>query len=720
MAYQSASDDADTKTKANDANSDADLHKRGRKLWEKSKDAEKHNRDTARESIKFGRLGEQWPEKMRKEREDAGRPILTENRLPTFSRQVVNDARQNKPGIKVHPVDSGADVKTADVMNGLIRNIEVTSNADVAYDTAVESAVDGGFGYIRLNIDWSHDDSFDKDIKIIAVPNQFSVYGDATSRCADSSDWNDAWLIEQKDFDTFKTRWPNAEMVDWDSDAWKECPDWITEDSVMVAEWWHREEVEREIAKLSSGEVVPAEWLEGTELTAGLLPENAGTPMTNLAALQITGVTVTARRTAKSYKVMQYLMTGCEILETNEWAGQFIPIVPVYGEVIHLEGKRYLRSLYHNAMDPQAMLNFWITAATEQVALQPKAPYIGAEGAFDNDPRWDTANTENHPYMEYKTVAGASPPQRQAPPQMPAAMMQMVMAAADSIKSTLGMFNASLGQASNEVSGIAIHERKQEGDTSTFHFIDNLSRAIRHVGRILIDLIPHVYTGERMIRIIGPDGKAQNVQLGTKPPANSSVPQPGAQPMPNQPGQPMPQPQPGAAPQQQGEQILGPDGQPIIPPEIFDLSVGKYDLVVEAGPSFTTRRAEAASSMLELIRAFPPAASVLGDLLAKNLDWPDADTVSQRLRSLLPPNAQGDQASAQQQGMMKQISDLTLQIKAAQDDQQANMLKARTDAFSAETDRMKVTGDHEMKQGRLLLDAAKASQPQPVHHGFAA
>lgn len=720
MAYQSASDDADTKTKAKGADGDADLHKRGRKLWEKSRDAEEHNRNTARESIKFGRLGEQWPEKMRKEREDAGRPVLTENRLPTFSRQVVNDARQNKPGIKVHPVDSGADVKTASIYDGLIRNIEVTSNADVAYDTAVESAVDGGFGYIRLNIDWSHDDSFDKDIKIIAVPNQFSVYGDPTSRCADSSDWNNAWLIEEMDKEEFKDKYPNAEMVDWDSDVWKECTDWITENSVMVAEWWNRKEVEREIAKLSSGEVVPAEWLEGTELTAGLLPENAGTPMTNLAALQITGVTVTARRTAKSYKVTQRLMTGCEILETNEWAGQFIPIVPVYGEVIHLEGKRYLRSLYHNAMDPQAMLNFWITAATEQVALQPKAPYIGAEGAFDNDPRWDTANTENHPYMEYKTVPGANPPQRQAPPQMPAAMMQMVMAAADSIKSTLGMFNASLGQASNEVSGVAIHERKQEGDTSTFHFIDNLSRAIRHIGRMLIDLIPHVYTGERMIRVIGKDGKAQNVQLGQRPAANQNSPTnaaPGQQPQPQtQPGQP-------GAPEQsaeQNEQVLGPDGQPIIPAEVYDLGVGKYDLVVEAGPSYSTRRAEAAASMIELIRAFPQAASVLGDLLAKNLDWPDAETVSERLRALLPPGAQGAGASGQVQGLMKQIQDLTTQIQAMQGDKQADMMKAQTDAFSAQTERIKVTGNLQHDTGQLLLEANKQSQPQLLHRGIAA
>jgi hypothetical protein len=683
--------------------------KRARKLYELAKEDVKENHDKGRESIRFSRLGEQWPEEIRVQRELEGRPCLTENRLPTFGRQVVNDCRLNKPGIKVHPVDSGADLKTAAVFDGLIRNIEVTSEADIAYDTAVESAVDAGFGFMRVNLDWAHDDAFEKDLKILAVTNQFSVLPDPNSRSADSSDWNDCFVREMVPRDEFKHRFPKAKMVNWDASDWQDIKgDWLTSDEVMICEWWHREEVSRDIVKLSNGIVVDADWLEGTELIS-TMEELGGAPITNLGVLELFNVTVVAKRKARSYKVIQYVMTACEVLEKTEWPGRFIPIIPVYGEVIHLDGKRYLRSLYHNAMDSQAMYNFWLSAATEMVALQPKAPWTGPVGMFDTDrAKWDTANIDNHSTLEWDLVEGyAGGPTRQPPASMPSSMMQMLLAAADGIKSTLGMFNASLGQASNEVSGIAIHERKQEGDTSTFHFTDNLSRAIRHLGRILIDLIPHVYTGERMVRILGPDRvTAQNVQLGARP----MVQQPGTAPA-----------LPVGAQHGPEQAPMTPQGQMLVPAEVYDLAVGKYDLVVETGPSFSTRRAEAASSMIELIRAFPPAASVLGDLLAKNLDWPDADTVAQRLRALLPPAAQGGGPEAQQvQGLLKQISDLTAQLQGLQGDKSSDMLKARTDAFNAETKRMEVTGDHQLQQGRLLLDAANMShhghgQPHMVH-----
>ncbi|MFM8821107.1 MAG: portal protein, partial [Phenylobacterium sp.] len=300
------------------------------------------------------------------------------------------------------------------------------------------------------------------------------------------------------------------------------------------------EQTEREILLLSDRNIVGAkEFEQAADLfaMAGIVPVNS--------------------RMAKAYKITQRIMTGAEILETNEWQGQYLPIVPVYGEEINIEGKRYFRSLIHNGMDAQRMLNYWRTTATELVALAPRVPFIGEEGAFDADPNWVTANTQSHPFLQY--ARGSNMPQRQPIDGGTAAgAMSEALAASDDIKSTIGMYDASLGARSNETSGKAILARQREGDVSTFHYIDNLSRAIRHAGRVLIDLIPRVYSAPRMVRILGPDGA----------PALAAV---------------------------NGAEGGG--------SRVFDLSAGRYDLTVRAGPSFASRREEAASQMIELIRA---------------------------------------------------------------------------------------------------------------------
>jgi hypothetical protein len=316
----------------------------------------------------------------------------------------------------------------------------------------------------------------------------------------------------------------------------------------------------------------------------------------------------------------------------------------VYGDEVNIEGRRHLRSLVRDAKDPQRMFNYWRTTSTELVALAPRAPFIGPKGAFKTDAdKWATANTDNHAYIEFD---GATPPARQEFAGVPAGALQEALNASDDIKSILGLFDASLGAASNETSGRAILARQREGDVSTFHFVDNLSRAIRHAGRILIDLIPHVYSQPRIVRVLGPGGE----------PATVAVNQPAGQP-----------------------------GAPSAMQAVYDLGAGKYDLTVEAGPSFTTRREEAANQMLELIRAFPQAAPVLGDLLAKNLDWPGAEEIAQRLKTLLPPQLQG-QAQGGQAG--QQVASLQQQIAALQADQSVQNRKLDIEQFRAETDRI--------------------------------
>ncbi|HEX2801044.1 MAG TPA: portal protein, partial [Phenylobacterium sp.] len=611
-------------------------------------DAEAENRREALDDLRFARLGEQWPAAIRRERDLDGRPCLTINRLPAFIRQVVNDARRNKPAIVVHPVDDQADPATAEVFNGLIRHIEQSSDAEVAYDTALDFAVTGGFGYFRINTRYACDDGFDQDLVVERVANPFSIYGDPNGTAADSSDWNSAFVVDTLPKAGFEARWKGADAVDWAADSYASLTGpWLDGDRVMVAEHWIREAVQRSIVALSDGQVVEVAVYEKQK-----------------AMFDALGVSVIGRpRNVASHKVVQRIMTGAEVLETVDWAGKFIPIVPVYGEELHVDGRRRLRGLVRDAKDPQRMFNYWRTTSTELVALAPKTPFIGRKGAFETDSaKWATANVQTHAYIEYD---GPEPPQRQLFAGPPAGAMQEALNASDDMKAIMGLHDASLGARSNETSGRAILMRQREGDVSTFHYVDNLNRAMRHAGRILLDLIPKVYSTPRAIRVLGADGQAKAVRV-------------------NQP-----------AGEGQGGAAL-PDGLAQVRDieKIYDLTVGKYDLTVRSGPSFNSRREEAASEMLELIRAFPAAAPLIGDLLAKNLDWPGADEVAARLRAMLPAQARGasPEAQAAQAQMAKLAQALTAaqaQIEALRQDRSHEARKLEIDAFEAETNRMK-------------------------------
>jgi hypothetical protein len=576
-----------------------DILRRAKEAFAIAEEAESDNRQSYRDDTLFVRAREQWPEAIRKQREAEGRPCLTIDKLGPVIRQVVNDARQNKPSIKVHPVDSQGDPKTAEIINGLIRNIESTSNADVAYDTAVECAVGGGFGYIRVGMDYAYDDSFDMDITIDRVPNPLSVYGDPNSTAADGSDWNVAFVVDRVPKDEFKKRYPKAGITDWDSDAWDTAGEWLNSDGVLVAEYWTREEYEKTIVKTSDGRTFSEDQLTEDEDLA--------------LALEAGLIHVVGTRVTKCYRVIQRIMTGAEILSEREWPGRYIPISPVYGDEFWIDGKRYLRSLINGAKDAQQMLNFWRTSGTELVALAPRVPFIGRKGAFDHDQeRWQTANVRSHSYLEYE---GPEAPQRQPLDSgIAAGSMQEALNASDDIKSITGIYDASLGARSNETSGRAILARQREGDVSTFHFIDNLSRAIRHTGRIIIDLIPHVYNAARIVRIIGEDGSQQAQAVNQPAPEMDERGQPKVDEM--------------------GNAIMA----------IHDLTVGKYDLTVSTGPNYTTQRQETADQMMQLIQAYPAAAPLVGDILVKSLDWQGADEIAERIRRMIPPQATGEQA----------------------------------------------------------------------------
>ena len=602
------------------------------------------------DDIRFARLGDQWDDTIKTNRVRDGRPVLTINKCPVFARQVLNDARQNKPAIKVHPVDDHADVDTAEVMNGLIRNIETTSNADVAYDTGLENAVYSGMGFWRVSIDYASYDQFEKDIVIERIPNPLSVMPDMNSQAADASDWNKCFITEIISRDQFELDYPDANPVDWKQGQTLD-DDWRTEDDVRIAERWTRKPKKDDLLKLSDGTILLGEsYTKHQELFTSL------------------GLQVVATRETMTHEVIQEILSAEEVLETIDWPGRYIPIVPVYGEEFNVEGKRYFHSMFSQAKDPQRMFNYWRTSSTELVALQPKAPFIGAKGQFDSDAKnWASANTDNHAYLEYDVVDGAqAPPQRQQPPTVSQGALQEAMNADMDMKGIIGIQDPNLGIGSNrDMSGKAVREWKAGGDLSNFHFIDNFSRAMEYTGRVLLDIIPHVYSEQRIQRVMGLDGVSQAVPL-------------------NQPYQ------------KSGSE------------KIHDFSKGKYDLVVETGPSYGTKRIEARESMENIVKAAPQMLSLVGDLIAKNMDWEGADEMAKRFEAMLPPQIQAlkqmtdipEEARtyvAQAQGQVQELQGVL---------QQKDQMLAQMDQAIKEL-RLQVTnkqGDNQVKQEKLALD----------------
>jgi hypothetical protein len=627
-----------------------DIVKEALDAFQAAQSAESDNRKRALEDIRFARIpGNHWPEEVRKQREIEMRPCLEIDILGPVLRQIVNDARMNRPATTIIPVDSKADIDTAEVLTGMVRSIESSSNADIAYDTSIEAAASGGFGYWRVNVDYANiamdedgvtemgASAFDKSVFIRTVANPFSIYGDPDSTELDGSDWMVAHVVETMGRARFRDKYPGAKETDFDGVLWGgvEAP-WRDEKSIQVAEYWKREKVVKKAIAIQTQDdvliVMEDEYLREKALFDQL------------------GGEVIGERPIMTHKVTQHIVNGVEELSKTDWLGSYIPIVPVYGEEVNEEGRRHFFSAVNRAKDSQRNFDYWRSAATEMVALAPRVPFVGPKGAFETDhAKWSTANSSSHAFLEYD---GPIAPARQQGPTVPTGMMQEALSAADDVKRITGIHEASLGMASNETSGKAIMARQREGDVSTFHFIDNLTRAIRHSGRIIVDLIPKVYSTPRIVRILGEDGTTEERQL-------------------NQ-----------AYEDAQGKQ------------RIHDVRTGRYDVAVKAGPSFTSRREEAATQMMELVRVFPDAAPIIGDLLAKNLDWPGADEIAKRLERMLPDGVKDEQGEIppevqqQMQQMAEALQVLQQRLAEAEGEKDLKTREMQVKEYEAVTARL--------------------------------
>lgn len=574
----------------------------------------------AREDLHFlsDEPGAQWDSDDYNRRLRAKRPALTIDQMSQFVNQASNDIRMNTPSINVIPHAGGADIETAEIIQGKIRDIELQSGADDAYDTAVNNAIKCSIGFIRIDHDYADDESFEQELTIDRVVNPLAVFLDDESIEPDGSDAKCGYVLEEVSEEDFKEQYPGKEPVSFGDEPPRKG-------YLYIAEYFKIKEEKVRIGLTADGEKVPYE--EGREYASDRF--------------------ITKR------KVYRYKLSGADPLEEGTFPGKYIPIVPVYGEEAWAEGKRHLQSLIRKAKDPQRMYNYWKSMETELLMKQQKAPFMAAEGQTED---WadDWTNPDKSQVLRYKTTDAkgnpVSPPIALPQPVLPVGITQASKMAVDDIKATMGLYNAWMGHQSNETSGVAIRERKSEGDRAIYHYGDNLVRSITQVGRILVSAFPDIYDTPRQIRIIDEEENAKTVGIN-------------------------------------GEIVEGQSRE-------FSFAQGQYSVRVTTGQSFATMRQESADFFERLVTAQPEMMQVMGDLLFRNLDLPGAQAIAARMEKLIDPK------------LLDEDEELSPQAMAAM--QENEQLKAAIMELQAQVQEAKSALDN--KQAEIQIKASEAAQ----------
>ena len=544
----------------------------------------KDNMDRAEEDLDWI-FGEQYKDS---ERDIDNRLELTFNKLPQFINKVTGGQRSSVQSIKVSPTgvsfgkeeprltaESGKEIPLSTVLTALIRDIQYQCNAQDWYKTAFKHALEGGFGWLRVYTKYQ-DKGFDQDIVISGVRNRWAVVIDPKAQESDRSDMNYAFISERMDLEEFKTRYPNKSYEQVLQDGELVNTFWGEQDTITVTEYFRRVATERTLVELSSGEI---HYKDEIEDVLDKLDEK-----------------IIRERKVTTYKVLWSKISALDILEKErEIKTSTIPIVPVLGRVTDFKVKKETKGLIHDAIDAQKAVNIMKSSALERIDQAPLSPWLASDKAikgYENE--WKYANTMKYDTLTYNE--GYTPPTRLANAPMPVAELQTADTMANDMKDSTGIFNASLGQSSSEISGKAIKARQSEADVGTYEFIDNYKNAIRRVGILCTELIPHIYDTERTLRLRHADDTTDVIVV------NKVV-----------------------RDEQTGKDIV-----------VHDLNQGTHTVVISTGATYENKREENAEQILELIRINPKVAEVGSDLLVKNLDFSDSDILAERLEKTIP------------------------------------------------------------------------------------
>lgn len=565
----------------------------------------------------------QWPDTARAARgfgTGDERPCLTVNKAKQHCLQITNDARQNKTSVKIKPVGNEATYEGAQVMEGIVRHIEYISDAQAHYATATKFQVQGGLGYLKVYTDYVDDLSFDQEIMIGGIADPLQVFVDPDSVEPDGSDARFAFEFADMPRDEFEIQYPEykGRMV---ATALGNDDGWIAEKHVRVAGYWYRREVKDTLIVFtdpSTGEKRPIKRSE-TKGWRGALRKALNEQLDDPA---------TQTREIMGHEVKWCRIVGDRIAEEKDWHGTTIPIIPVIGEKTVIEGEMDRKGHVRAMIDSQRMLNYNASAAIEYGALQSKTPYVAAKAAIEgNSDQWMAANLQNFSVLTWNHLdddGNPIPAPVKIPPPMGAPLYQEGMKnAADDMMAVSGQYQPVLGEPSNERSGKAIAERQRQGENATYHFIDHQAMAVRRIGKIIVELIPHIYDTPRTIKIMGEDGSDSDIQLD--PSAKLAYERRKKET------------------DQAAEQV------------IMNPTIGRYDVMSDVGPDFATRRQEAFNALSQIAQQNPALMQIIGDLVMLAADFPLADEAAERLKRMVPAQALGDGPPPEVMALQKQL-----------------------------------------------------------------
>lgn len=521
------------------------------------------NYNEAKTDLNFYLGKDHWDEADLTARRESGKISLVINELPQFVHQVTNDIRQNVPSIKALP-DADGDIETGKIYTGLFRAIEYRSHSDEVCDTAAEYAVKCGIGFMAIDHDYIDDESDEQEILFKTVPDPLSVFLDPSSVEYDGRDANSVIVLENISKKDFERLYPGKAFTSFTDPQNKENQDNIVLGQIFIREF--------------------------------------------------TG------KHGKTAIINRYKFSGSDRLGSTTFPGKYIPYVPIYGEVTWVNGKRIVSSLIRQARDPQKRLNHWASKEAEILSMAPIAPVMAAVGVIVNDRgQWQRPGSEM--VLEYNQMdADGNPapaPQRLAPPPIPTGIINAMEGAKENIKESMGLYNASIGNKSNEVSGVAIDARKHEGDVNTFHFADNARRSYGHMGEVAIEMMPVIYDTPRIVQTLNDEMDVEMVGINN-------------------------------APMQEGQK------------QAYDLTKGKYHVRITTGASYTTKRQEEAAFLTSVFEKDPALMQIGGDILFKSMDMPGAQAMAARLKKTIPAQLLDDNQDD------PKVVQLTQQLQQAQ------------------------------------------------------
>lgn len=627
----------------------------------------------------------QWPNMIKRSRDVDSKPCLTINMIRQHNLQIVNQAKQNKSSVKIAAKGGGATVESSKVYEGLVRNTEYISNAQAAYSTALEFAVDGGKGWWRIITDYVDNESDDQEIYIKRVVDPLAVFADPDAQERDKSDMKYLLFFDLVPKESFKELYPRfkdiGDVAPLGIGAME--TDWVRSGMMRVCEYFRKVEKDDTLIRF-----VDPRSGERKSILKSKLPKNA--------TKEILADPLTVTRLVKDTTIEWFLIAGEKVVDKTEWPGIYIPWVPVLGEETIIDGQYDCKGHTRNLMDAQRMYNYNSSAQVEFVALQSKTPWIApARAIAEYESYWTTANVMNHSVLPYNDIDDDNPdakieaPRRQEPPNASPAYQAGMETAFNQMMMASGQWQNQMGMGGNERTGAAIDARKGQSDTSVFHFQDNFESAKILTGKILIDLYPRIYDTKRVMRIMADDGSDMEVELN--PAAKQALTQ---------------------YQNAQGETIR----------RVMNPQIGKYDVCAQVGPAYGTKREQTVDAMTLILTQNPALTGVIGDLLLSAMDFDKAQEASQRLKRMVPPIALGQGPSQQEQKLAEQLQNvqtaLAESLQAHGKDKLRLTGKAELrdiDAYKAQTDRMNTLFDQAQQSpeamqalvSQLVKDALK-------------